>query len=130
MNRLERGNQQITVGVEFTNISNLQKWYKNDFLGIYDLIFVQEFTAWNMSIVGIRYIRRGGMIRYNKLLKWEFCSEVDKQFVAYVYDDDKNAYFSDIPTRGISHKALSFNRTFGQRDPVCNIWSIEECTTR
>ena len=50
-----------------------------------------------MSVDKFMYIGRGVVIRHNNLVKWEFYSEVAKEFHAYVDYDETNTRSEDIP---------------------------------
>ena len=80
MDSVNRGEQHTTIGVGFYDVANLQKWYKHDFLGISDFSLIKKFTACNMSVNELRDRGRGGVIRNNNLVKWEFYSAVAEEF--------------------------------------------------
>ena len=124
MDRVDRGDQHITIGVSLTNVTNFQKWYKRDFLGISDFSLLQAFTACNMSVDALRDIGRGGVIRRNNLVKWAFCPAVDDDFLAYINDNETNTRSADILTTGTSHKELAVTRAFGKRYPACGVCSM------
>ena len=124
MDRVDRGDQHRTIGVSLTNVTNFQKWYKRDFLGISDFSLLQAFTACNMSVDAFRDIGRGGVTRRNYMVKLAFYSAMDEYLLAYIDDDETNTHSADIPTTGTSHKALAVTRAFGKRYPACGVCSV------
>ena len=60
MGGVDCGDHHKVMGVGFSNVTNLKNWYKKSFLGLDDLSFLQEFTAWNLEKNSQKRPRRFG----------------------------------------------------------------------
>ena len=87
MGGVGRGDQHRVVGEGFANVSHFKRC-KKTFIGIADFCLLNAFSACNLSVDAQQAHNRGGEMRRNKLLKWQFCDAAAEEFMAHVDEDE------------------------------------------
>ena len=76
-------------------------------MGVYNFSLFQAFTASYMLVENLRNRGRGGVLRRNNLMKWEFYSEADVEFLAYFLMTRQTHTFQIQIQKGQSIKRLN-----------------------
>ena len=87
MGGVDRGDQHRVMGAGFANVAHFKKWYKKAFMGIADFSFLQAFAAWNLSVDGMNN-KRGGEVKREMLVKWQFYAAAAEEFMTYLDNDE------------------------------------------
>ena len=129
MGGVDRGDQVRLVGAGFSNVAHFKKWYKKAALGVADFCLLQGLACWNLSVEDDDRVRRGGIKKIRKLLKWEFCSVASEEMMTYTdKDDDSESIFSKRLQQDSNneHKPVPLPKDFYMKVPTCMVCSMEE----
>ena len=85
---VDKGDQHRVMGAGFANVAHFKKWYKKAFMGIADFSLLQAFSAWNLSVDEMKLKNRGGPVRREKLIKWQFYASAAEEFMTYIDHDE------------------------------------------
>ena len=125
MGGVDKGDQHRTMGAGFANVSHFKKWYKKAFMGLADFSLLQAFSAWNLSVDEMKEKNRGGEVKREKLIKWQFYAAAAEEFMTYIDQDEVTRATMTFDTAN-EHQPRAIPKDFWKKHPHCIICSMEE----
>ena len=127
MGGVDRGDQHRVMGAGFANVAHFKKWYKKAFMGIADFSLLNAFSAWNLSVDAQQANSRGGEVRRNKLLKWQFYATAAEELMAYIDEDEAESILTPTAYSLQGHAPRPITKEYSDKKyPHCMICSMEE----
>ena len=127
MGGVDQGDQHRVMGAGFANVAHFKKWYKKAFMGIADFCLLNTFSSWNLSVDAQQVDNRGGEVRRNKLLKWQFYATAAEELMAYIDEDEAENILTPKAYSVQGHSPRPITKEYlGKKYPHCMICSMEE----
>ena len=57
-------------------------------MGLADFSFLQAFSAWNLSVHEMKKTKRGGEVKRERLVKWQFYAAAAEELMTYIDMDE------------------------------------------